>query len=471
MKNTGQNSHLESVNKMFDRAAGTLQLPAGLAKQIKVCNSVFQFSFPVGFEKEIRTFTGWCAVHSEHRLPVKGGIRFSLDVNQGEVEALAALMSYKCALVNVPFGGAKSGLQINPKDYKTHELERITRRLTKRLSGKGFLSSSSYVPAPDMGTGPQEMAWIADAYRGLFPNDINAIACVTGKPVSQGGINGRAEATGRGVQFALREFFRHPEDVKLAGLSGTLAGKKMIIQGLGKVGYAAAHCLQNEDDVSVIAIIEADGALVNTKGLSVQEVHEWKFEKGSVKGFPGAQFIKDGASILEEECDILMPAAMGGQITMENAPRIRAKLIAEAANAPITYEADSFLQKQGKVIIPDIYLNAGGVTVSYFEWIKNISHIRFGRMERRLDEVRGQRLVEAIEGATGKAIPDHIKTHLIKGADELDLVRSGLDDTMRQAYLETREILHQREQVKDLRTAAYVNAIEKIAQFYIEMGV
>ena len=457
-------SMLANVNSMFDRAVALINLPEGLATKIKNSGSVYQVSFPVKLNGGYRIFKGWRAVHSEHRLPVKGGIRYANTVDQEEVEALAALMTYKCAIVNVPFGGSKGALLIDPHKYTEQELELITRRFTHELAKKGFISPSENVPAPDLGTSSREMAWIADTYRTLFPQDINAIACVTGKPLTQGGIAGRTEATGRGVQFALREFFRHPKDVRRAGLEGSLEGKRIIVQGLGNVGYHAAKFLSEEDGAQIIGIIERDGAIVSDKGLNVEIVKNYIREKGSVANFPGASYIKDGKTALEMDCDILIPAALENQITIENAPRIRAPLIAEAANGPISFEADKYLSEHGKVIIPDIYINAGGVTVSYFEWIKNISHMRFGRMERRFDEMRGQQIIEAIESTTKQTVPQQYRQQLLHGADELDLVRSGLDDTMRLAYGEIREILLSRKRVPDLRVASFIVAIEKIAQ-------
>ncbi|MSU42389.1 MAG: Glu/Leu/Phe/Val dehydrogenase [Pedosphaera sp.] len=464
-------SFRESVDQMFNRAAGTLKLPPGLAEKIKVCNAVCQVKFGVELRGGYQVITGWRAVHSEHRLPVKGGIRYASFAAQDEVEALAALMSYKCAIVDVPFGGAKGALCIRPKDYTEAELEHITRRFTQELAKRNFLSPSLNVPAPDMGTGEREMAWMADEYKRLFPNDINGDACVTGKPVQAGGVRGRTEATGRGVQYGLREFFRHPEDVRAAGLTDGLAGKRMIVQGLGNVGYHAAKFLSEEDGVRVIAVIERDGAICSEAGLCIESVNEHKLRTGGVKGFPDATFVENGAGVLEAECDILLPAAMEGQITRENAARIRASLIAEAANGPVTFHADEILRGRGKVIIPDIYLNAGGVTVSYFEWIKNLSHIRFGRMDRRYQEARGIALIEAIEEGTGRKVSDTLRQRLVQGADELALVQSGLDDSMREAYTGIREIWRSRDAVQDLRTAAFVLAIEKIAACYRNMDL
>ena len=461
----------QSVDLMFERAAATLDLPSGLADQIKANNNIYMVRFFVKCHGSYQIFTGWRSVHSEHRLPVKGGIRFAPTVNQDDVEALAALMTYKCAIVDVPFGGSKGGLCIDPREYDEEDLERITRRFAQELIKKGYINPALNVPAPDMGTSDREMAWIADTYRSMHPEDINAIACTTGKPFSQGGIQGRLEATGRGVFYGIKEFFNHPQDVKDAGLEGNLEGKRIIVQGLGNVGFHAAKFLEEESGARIIGIIERDGAILCEKGFSVEDVATYRAERGLAKGFPGATYVADGKRILEAECDVLIPAAVEGQITLENARRVKAPVIAEAANGPIAFEADDVLRQAGKVIIPDAYLNAGGVTVSYFEWIKNLSHIRFGRLDRRLEAHRGVQIIDAIEEMVGKPVPDHLRSKLSYGADELDLVRSGLEDTMSTAYQTMREIRNSRDNVPDLRTAAFVIAIEKIAQAYIEMGL
>ena len=459
---------LGSVERMTDDALARLDLPPGLGNQLRVCRSVYKVRFPVKLRGEFRVFEGWRATHSEHRLPVKGGIRYAPSVDQGEVEALATLMTYKCAVVDVPFGGSKGGLKIDPREYERDELELITRRFTIELDKGGYVSPSQNVPAPDMGTGAREMAWIATTYRTLHPDDINAEACVTGKPPQMGGIRGRVEATGRGVQNGLQELFRHPDDVKHAGLEGGLEGKRVVVQGLGNVGYHAAKFLSEEDGAPVVGIIERDGAILNERGLPVEEVAAWVREHGGVKGFPGAEYVADGARVLEADCDVLVPAALESQITQENAPRIRARVIAEAANGPVTYEASAVLREAGRIVLPDLYLNAGGVTVSYFEWIKNLSKIRFGRMERRMVETRAQAALQIFEHVGGRHIPDHLAAGLRLEADELNLVRSGLDDTMRRAYQEIRELWHARDDVPDLRTAAFMLAIEKVAHYYTE---
>ena len=468
-------SFRDSVDIMFNRAVALLDLPPGLSEKIRVCNATYTVRFGVRLRGEIRTFTGYRAVHSEHMEPVKGGIRYSLGVNQDEVEALAALMTYKCALVDAPYGGSKGGLCIDPLEYDEHELEQITRRFAYELIKRDLINPSQNVPAPDMGTGEREMAWIADQYQRMNTTDINGRACVTGKPVIGGGIQGRTEATGRGVQYALQEFFRHPEDIKSAGLIGKLDGKSIILQGLGNVGYHAAKFLSEEDGARITGVIERDGAVSNSDGLDIEALKLWVAENGGVKDFPGASYIRDGASVLEADCDILIPAALEGVIHRENAGGIQARLIVEAANGPVTASADMILRERGIVIIPDMYANAGGVTVSYFEWVKNLSHIRFGRMERRREEARNQLIVEELERLSSSDIgwqltPD-FKMKYLKGATELELVRSGLDDTMRGAYNDMAEVWRRRSDVPDMRTAAYLVSIGKVAGAYTAKGL
>jgi glutamate dehydrogenase (NAD(P)+) len=467
----GQLSFSQSVNHMVDRALQVLDIDPGVAEAIKSCESIIQVNFPVSFDGRIEVFTGWRAVHSTHRLPAKGGIRYAQIVNQDEVVALAALMTYKCAIVDVPFGGSKGGLLIDPSKYSRDQMQLITRRFARELIRKDFLSPATNVPAPDMGTGEREMAWIADTYKQLHPENMNYAACVTGKPVHHGGIRGRVEATGRGIVYAMREFFRHANDVKLAGLTPGLGGKRVVVQGLGNVGYHAARLLEEEDECRIIGIVEHDGALVNPDGISVQRVREFINANRTVRGFPDAEFVDNGKVVLELDCDILLPAALEAQITGENAERIKAPLIVEGANGPVTFEADEILRRRGITVIPDAYANAGGVTVSYFEWIRNLSHIRFGRMERRFDEMRGQHLISAMESLTQKDVPEWMRNEIVRGANELDLVRSGLDDTMRAAYQELSEIRRSNEKITDLRTAAYVVAVNKIARSYFDIGI
>lgn len=476
MSPANEPSFRESVDLMFNRAVRLMDLPPGLEQKIRACNATYTVRFGVRLRGQIQTFTGYRAVHSEHMEPVKGGIRYAEAVNQDEVEALAALMTYKCALVEAPFGGSKGGLCINPREYEEHELELITRRFAYELIKRDLINPSQNVPAPDMGTGEREMAWIADQFARMNTTDINARACVTGKPLNAGGIAGRVEATGRGVQYALQEFFREPKDIAKAGLSGTLDGKRVVVQGLGNVGYHVAKFLQEEDGARITGIIERDGALVSDSGLDVEAVRNWIAEYGGITGYPDATFVADGAAVLEQDCDILIPAALEGVINLDNAAKVKAPLIIEAANGPITAGADDILREKGCVIIPDMYANAGGVTVSYFEWVKNLSHIRFGRMQRRQEEARSLMLLDELErlstqmGADWSMSAD-FKKRFVQGAGELELVRSGLDDTMRAAMQAMRALWHSDQNVTDLRIAAYLVAIRKVAESYQTKGL
>ena len=471
MTNANEPSFRESVDMMFNRAVGLLDLSPGLEEKIRVCNATYTVRFGVRLRGKIETFTGYRSVHSEHMEPVKGGIRFAMGVNQDEVEALAALMTYKCALVEAPFGGSKGGLRIDPRLYDEHELELITRRFAYELIKRDLIDPAQNVPAPDMGTGEREMAWIADQYNRMNTTDINSKACVTGKPLNAGGIAGRVEATGRGVQYALREFFRDELGLKKAGLSGTLDGKRVVVQGLGNVGYHAAKFLNEEDGSKITGIIEHDGGLFNEGGLDVEAVRTWITEHGGVSGYPDARYDENGAAIMEEDCDILIPAALEGVINLSNAERIKAPLIIEAANGPVTAGADEILRKKGAVIIPDMYANAGGVTVSYFEWVKNIGHIRFGRLQRRNEESKNRSLIDALANQNGLKFNKRFKSKYIEGADEIDLVRAGLDDTMRTAYVNIKTILENRPELGDLRTSAFYSVINNIALHYKSIGL
>lgn len=476
MSTPNEPSFRESVDIMFNRAVALMDLPPGLEEKIRVCNATYTVRFGVRLRGQIQTFTGYRSVHSEHMEPVKGGIRFAMGVNQDEVEALAALMTYKCALVEAPFGGSKGGLHVDPREYDEHEMELITRRFAYELIKRDMINPAQNVPAPDMGTGEREMAWIADQYKRMNTTDINGVACVTGKPTNAGGIQGRTEATGRGVQYALREFFRDATGVEKAGMSGTLDGKRVVVQGLGNVGYHAAKFLADEDSCKIVGIIERDGALVDDRGLDVDAVRNWIGGHGGVSGYPDGTFVENGSSVLEKDCDILVPAALEGVINLSNAARVTAPLIIEAANGPVTAGADAVLREKGTVIIPDMYANAGGVTVSYFEWVKNLSHIRFGRMQRRQEEARHQLVVDELErlsrhlGDAWSMTPD-FKDKYLRGADELELVRSGLDDTMRAAYQSMASVWHDRGDVDDLRTAAYLVSIGKVAESYRAKGL
>lgn len=463
-------SFFETVSQYFDRAAAFTQHPKGLLEQIKVCNSVYSFQFPVRTSRGLETISGWRVQHSHHKLPVKGGIRFSEDANEDEVKALAALMTYKCAVMDVPFGGAKGGIQINPKNYTVEELEQITRRYTAELIKKNFIGPGIDVPAPDYGTGAREMSWIVDTYQAFHPGQIDALGCVTGKPVSQGGVRGRLEATGRGVFFGLLEACSFEEDMQKIGLTKGLESKRIVVQGLGNVGYYAALLCQQHGAL-ITGIAEYDGAITNPNGLDVEAVSKHRKETGSILNFPRAENVASTEAALEMECDILIPAALENQITEENAPRIKAKIVAEAANGPTTAGAEDILMQKNIMVIPDIYLNAGGVTVSYFEWLKNLSHVRFGRMGKRFEQTTNENLLRVVEDTTGRKLSEDEVRQIARGADEVDLVNSGLHETMITAYHQIREIWKSNPDIPNLRTAAFINAIDKVALCYGELGV
>ena len=461
---------LESVSYYFDKAAALTGHPEGLLSQIKLCNSIYSFQFPIRTHDGYRVYKAWRAEHSHHKLPVKGGIRFSEDANEEEVVALAALMTYKCAVVDVPFGGAKGAIKLDPKALTEREIEQITRRYTTELIKKNFIGPAIDVPAPDYGTGAREMAWIADTYQSFRPEHIDALGCVTGKSVSQGGIRGRTEATGRGIVYGLNQVCSYKEDMRELGLSPGLAGKRVVIQGLGNVGrHAARFC--READCMIVGLAEYEGAIFSSEGLDLDAALKHRDETGSLLNFPGVVNLKRREDALEIDCDILIPAALENQITEENAPRIKAKILAEGANGPTTAEAGAILMEKGVMVIPDIYLNAGGVTVSYFEWLKNLSHIRFGRMSKRFDQAALRRVMKSVEKMSNANLTDAELSEVTRGADEIDLVNSGLEETMVTAYSQIRETLKSNPKIGNLRTAAFVNAINKVAISYMELGV
>jgi glutamate dehydrogenase (NAD(P)+) len=464
-------SFLDQVDRAFDRAAGFTQHNPALLANIKACKNLFYTSFPIKRDDGgIEVIHAWRAEHSHHKLPCKGGIRYAETVDAEEVQALAALMTYKCALVDVPFGGAKGGIRINPKKYSPSELERITRRFVFELVRKNFMGPGLDVPAPDVGTGPREMAWIADTYTQLRPGELDALGCVTGKPVSAGGIRGRVDATGRGVFYGVREACGIAEDMKALGLSTGLEGKRVVIQGLGNVGYFAANFFQSGGAV-LVGLAESEGAIANPRGLDIEQVMAYRRERRTMLDFPGATNLARREDALELECDILIPAALERQITAENAPRVKARLVVEAANGPTTTEADEILSRRGIVVIPDAYINAGGVTVSYFEWVKNLGHVRFGRMQKRFEEGAYTRLLQAVETVTSRRFSADEIDRVTQGASEADLVNSGLEETMVSAYHPIREAWKQRGGGVDLRTAAMIVAIDKVATSYEQLGI
>ena len=463
-------SFFQSVEKSFDKAAIFTDWDPGILEQIKACNSVYQMRFPVKIEGKVEVIEAYRVQHSHHKTPCKGGIRFSMAVNQDEVMALAALMTYKCAIVNVPFGGAKGGIKIDPKKYSDYDLEKITRRYTAELIKKKFIGPGTDVPAPDYGTGAKEMAWILDTYVAMHPGEIDAAGCVTGKPVSQGGVRGRTEATGLGVFYGIREVCNMKNVMDKLGMDVGVEGKRICVQGLGNVGYHSALFFQ-QAGAKIVGIAEYEGAIWSDEGFDVDAVVAHRKSNGSILNFKGANNFEKSSDALEMECDILIPAALENVINGDNAPRIRAKLIGEAANGPLTPDADEIFALKGTVVVPDMYLNAGGVTVSYFEWLKNLSHVRYGRMEKRFTENLNQHILEQMEELTGKEVSNVEREFILHGADEVDLVRSGLEETMITATKEIMDIWHANPNIPDMRTAAYVCAINKVATSYAELGI
>lgn len=464
-------SFFQSVIKSFDKAAKFTRWDPGVLEQIKECNSVYQMRFPVRMDDgRIEVIEAYRVQHSHHKAPCKGGIRFAAEVNQDEVMALAALMTYKCAIVNVPFGGGKGGIKISPKKYSVYELEKITRRYTSELVKKNFIGPGTDVPAPDYGTGSREMAWIVDTYQSLRPGEIDAMGCVTGKPVTQGGVRGRTEATGLGIFYGIREVCNMEDVMSKLDLPTGIAGKRIIVQGLGNVGFHAAKFFQ-EAGAKIVALAEYEGSIYSDAGLDVEAVFAHRKSNGSILNCPGAHNFAKNTDALEYDCDILIPAALENVINKENAPRIKARIIGEGANGPITPEADEVFITKGVLVVPDMYLNAGGVTVSYFEWLKNLSHVRYGRMEKRFTENMNHHILGQIEELTNKSVSDRERQFIMHGPDEVDLVYSGLEETMTTATREIMEEWKKNPQIPDMRTAAFVVAINKVGTSYAELGI
>ncbi|MDA0353542.1 MAG: Glu/Leu/Phe/Val dehydrogenase [Chloroflexi bacterium] len=466
----GTTSFLDSVVGQFDHAASYTKFDPGLLNQLRQCNSVLHLQFPIEMEDgRIEVVEAYRAEHSHHRSPTKGGLRMSLDVSEDEVVALAALMTFKCAIVDVPFGGAKGGIRFDPNS-PTATRRRVIRRYTAELIEKNFIGPGIDVPAPDYGTGEQEMAWMADTYRSLRGNDVDAWGCVTGKPVALHGIPGRNEATGLGVYLGVTDFVADPAEMGALGLSPGLDGKRVIVQGLGNVGSHAARFMQQDGGAIIVGIAEREGGIYSTEGLDVDRVLAHRRDTGSIHDFPRSINIPTWQDTIELDCDILVPAALEGVITAENAPRIKARIVAEAANGPVYPDGEAILIEKGVMLLPDVWLNAGGVTVSYFEWLKNLSHVSFERMYKRYEEVSTRRLLEATERLAGRHFSDEEKSLLTRGPTEIDFVHSALAETMSQSYQRIHETWRARD-LPDLRTAAHLIAIERVANTYLTLGI
>ncbi|UOF94560.1 MAG: Glu/Leu/Phe/Val dehydrogenase, partial [Bacteroides sp.] len=456
----------------FDKAATHTKYDKGLLNLIKQCKNIGRFNFPIRRSNgKLEMISSWRIEHSHHMQPTKGGIRYSEHVSENEIMALSALMTYKNAIVKIPFGGAKGGIKININDYNQDELENITRRYTSELIKKNFIGAGIDVPATDYGSSEREISWMVDTYRTFYPTDINYYACVTGKSLSEHGIQGRSAATGRGVFYATRECVSIGENMKKIGLSNQLTNKRIIIQGLGNVGYHAAKFFQEEGNAIIVGLLEYEGAIYDPNGLDVNDVVKHRKNTGSILNYKNTKNFINSIECLNQDCDILIPAALENQINKDNVANIKAKIIVEAANGPITPEAEKYLIDKNCIIIPDIYANAGGVTVSYFEWLKNLSHVAFGRIHRRYEQHMGHELIKILKRLTGKSLTEDEYKFLAKGPSELDLVNSGLEDTMITAYHEINDVWNRDNRIKDMRTASYVLSINTIAKTYIELGI
>lgn len=441
----------------------------GVLDTIKPVDTAMEVCFPlVRDDGRVEMITGYRCQHSHHRLPCKGGIRYTPDVTMDEVKGLAMLNTFKYALVDVPFGGAKGGVAINRNHYSMTEIEQITRRFTIELAKKGFIGPTFDVPAPDIGTGEKEMSWMMNTFRSTIGHgEMNPAASVTGKPMSQGGIHGRESAPGRGIYHGLENFLNSEHYMQLIGMQPGLHHKSFIVQGFGDVGFHMARYLVRHG-AKCIGIIEKDASIINKNGINPQEVENHLLSTGSIKDFSGAANTKQ--DLLVAPCDILVLAASERQVTAKNARDIKAKVIAEGANGPTTPAADKILQNRRRLVIPDLFLNAGGVVVSYFEWLKNLNNVSYGRLTWKYEEESYHHLLDSVQqsmqmhfpGQTIPVFPTSQLLKLMKEPSEKDIVHSGIAFAMQRSAKKIMQTAEEYDLGLDLRAAAYVVGLEKV---------
>mmetsp|Transcript_38941 Transcript_38941/g.98186 ORF Transcript_38941/g.98186 Transcript_38941/m.98186 type:complete len:527 (+) Transcript_38941:1343-2923(+) len=462
-----EHSFVDCVSDYFDTAAQHTTHAAPILREIKLCDTSFSFRFPLKrADGSVEQIQAYRSHHSYHRRPCHGGIRFAPFVSEDDVRGLAALNTFKCSIMDVPFGGAFGGVVVDPNQYTVDELEALTRTYAMELSKKHYIGPGVDVVAPDLGTHKREMAWVTDTYSAFAPHDLNANGVATGKPLYHAGIRGIWGSVGLGVFFGLRETLSRPEVAEQVGLEPGIEGKRVIIQGIGAVGYGSAKALA-ANGAKIVCVLERDGFVYCEDGLDPLKLKNARKETGSILNYDGKLDRKGTDELhrcLEMDCDILIPAATGNQITRHNARSIRAKIIGEGANGPVTPWAQDILSARNVLVVPDIYLNAGGVVAEYFEWLKALSHVRFGRLSRRFGMHYMNNLVRIVEEMTGKTISERDLRYIVASGtgSEEDLVLSGLEDTMVDSF----EAIYEKSQELEcnFRTASYVVAIDKIAK-------
>ncbi|BFF93036.1 glutamate dehydrogenase mitochondrial [Drosophila madeirensis] len=470
VKEMGKYSHMKPEERQA-RVSAILNLIGSVTTSMEV-------SFPIiKSDGAYEIITGYRAHHIRNRLPLKGGIRYAMDVDENEVKALAAIMTFKCACVSLPYGGSKGGVRIDPKKYTVGELQTITRRYTMELLKRNMIGPGIDVPAPDVNTSGREMSWIVDQYSKTFGyKDINAAAIVTGKPVHIGGINGRNSATGRGVWKAGDLFLQDKDWMDLLKWKTGWKDKKVIVQGFGNVGSFAAKFV-HEAGAKLIGVKELDCQLFNKDGIDINDLIAYKEEKKSIKGYSKAQEAK--GDLLEAECDILMPCATQKVITSENAGKIKAKLILEGANGPTTPAGEKILIDKGVLLVPDLYCNAGGVTVSYFEYLKNINHVSYGKMNSKTTSQLIHEVINSINESLSRC-PDaefpeiEPNKRLMRIRDctkEAEIVDAALQTVMESAAAGIKATANKFETCNDLRKAAYIYAVFKIFNAVESSGI